>query len=75
MEFYAVKDIRVLFPRDWNPFYAGFGNRGTDVLSYERVGVPRNRIFTINSKGQIIRGSLGSIQTSTWSTLKSKDAM
>ncbi|GMH32205.1 hypothetical protein BSKO_00039 [Bryopsis sp. KO-2023] len=66
----CLQDIRILFPDDWNPFYAGFGNRGTDVLSYEKAGVPPSRIFTINSKGQIIRGSLSSIQTSTWSSLQ-----
>ena len=31
------QDIRALFPRDWNPFYAGFGNRDTDVVSYREV--------------------------------------
>jgi phosphatidate phosphatase PAH1 len=23
----TLQDIRALFPADWNPFYAGFGNR------------------------------------------------
>lgn len=30
----CLQDIRALFPADWNPFYAGFGNRDTDEVSY-----------------------------------------
>lgn len=47
----CLEDIRSLFPPDWNPFYAGFGNRETDEISYLAVGVPPSRIFTINPKG------------------------
>ena len=47
----ALGVIRSLFPDDWNPFYAGFGNRGTDEVSYMHVGVPAHRIFTINPQG------------------------
>lgn len=60
-----------MFPKHWNPFYAGFGNRDTDVFSYEKSGVPLQRIFTINSKGQIVLGTTSSMQTSTWSSLQS----
>lgn len=28
----ALKDVRNLFPNDYNPFYAGFGNRDTVSL-------------------------------------------
>lgn len=35
------------------PFYAGFGNRLTDQISYRTVDVPRNRIFTINSNSEV----------------------
>ncbi|VEU21499.1 DEKNAAC102767 [Brettanomyces naardenensis] len=35
------------------PFYAGFGNRITDALSYRSVGVPSSRIFTINPDGEV----------------------
>ncbi|KAI6152489.1 LNS2-domain-containing protein [Pisolithus tinctorius] len=31
------------------PFYAGFGNRITDALSYRSVNIPSSRIFTIDS--------------------------
>lgn len=44
------QDIRALFPRDSNPFYAGFGNRDTDEISYLKVGIPKGKIFIINPK-------------------------
>jgi phosphatidate phosphatase PAH1 len=37
----CLQDIRALFPQEWNPFYAGFGNRDTDEVSY-RCGTRRN---------------------------------
>jgi phosphatidate phosphatase LPIN len=49
----CLSDIRDLFPADWNPFYAGFGNRGSDVVSYAAVGVPLGRTFTINPRGEL----------------------
>jgi phosphatidate phosphatase LPIN len=36
-----------------NPFYAGFGNRLTDALSYRSVAIPPTRIFTINSNAEV----------------------
>ncbi|KAG6479593.1 hypothetical protein ZIOFF_063060 [Zingiber officinale] len=45
--------IKALFPPDSNPFYAGFGNRGTDEISYLKVGIPIGKIFIINPKGQV----------------------
>ena len=47
----ALADIRALFPGDFSPFYAGFGNRDTDEISYLSVGVPASKILIINSKG------------------------
>eukprot|EP00892_Ulva_mutabilis_P011444 jgi/Ulvmu1/8672/UM047_0010.1 len=49
----ALQGIRSLFPNDWNPFYSGFGNRGSDDISYLHVGVPPHRIFTINPAGRV----------------------
>ena len=46
----ALMGIRKIFPKGINPFYAGFGNRDTDMLSYKEVGVPTGRIFIINPK-------------------------
>ena len=36
-----------------SPFYAGFGNRLTDALSYRSVNIPSTRIFTINTDSEI----------------------
>ncbi|CAK9440353.1 uncharacterized protein LODBEIA_P44530 [Lodderomyces beijingensis] len=35
------------------PFYAGFGNRITDAISYRSVYIPSHRIFTINPNGEV----------------------
>ena len=40
--------------RAGSPFYAGFGNRLTDALSYRSVNIPSTRIFTINSNSEVI---------------------
>ncbi|WDK11254.1 hypothetical protein CGRA01v4_02533 [Colletotrichum graminicola] len=49
----TLRDIRHLYGPDRTPFYAGFGNRLTDQISYRTVDVPRNRIFTINSNAEV----------------------
>ncbi|GMH04040.1 hypothetical protein Nepgr_005879 [Nepenthes gracilis] len=49
----CLEDIKALFPPDCNPFYAGFGNRDTDEISYLHVGIPKGKIFIINPKGKI----------------------
>ncbi|KAG9287017.1 hypothetical protein G9A89_022981 [Geosiphon pyriformis] len=48
----CLRDVRKLFD-DRNPFFAGFGNRITDALSYRSVDVPPSRIFTIDSNGTV----------------------
>mmetsp|Transcript_15334 Transcript_15334/g.25917 ORF Transcript_15334/g.25917 Transcript_15334/m.25917 type:complete len:175 (+) Transcript_15334:838-1362(+) len=35
------------------PFFAGFGNRDTDLLTYKRLGIREGKIFIINPKGEI----------------------
>ncbi|CAD7699739.1 unnamed protein product [Ostreobium quekettii] len=70
----CLQDVRALFPEDWNPFYAGFGNRPTDVISYEMAGIPESRIFTINPKGSIVRAS-SVVQSSTWASLYSNSEL
>lgn len=50
----CLEGIRELFPRDVNPFYAGFGNRNTDEISYLKVGIPKGKIFIINPKGEVV---------------------
>ncbi|KAF5237590.1 hypothetical protein FAUST_5933 [Fusarium austroamericanum] len=49
----TLRDIRNLYGPDRTPFYAGYGNRLTDQISYRTVDVPRNRIFTINSNSEV----------------------
>ncbi|KAJ4965644.1 hypothetical protein NE237_017493 [Protea cynaroides] len=49
----CLEGIKAIFPQDCNPFYAGFGNRDTDELSYLKVGIPRGKIFIINPKGEV----------------------
>jgi phosphatidate phosphatase LPIN len=48
----CLRDIQRLFGAK-RPFYAGFGNRITDALSYRSVDVPSSRIFTIDSYGEV----------------------
>lgn len=49
----CLRDILGLFCGKENPFYAGFGNRLTDALSYRSVNIPSTRIFTINSNAEV----------------------
>ncbi|RPD66923.1 LNS2-domain-containing protein [Lentinus tigrinus ALCF2SS1-7] len=50
----CLRDIQKLFGGPaHNPFYAGFGNRITDALSYRSVNIPSSRIFTIDSTGEV----------------------
>ena len=49
----CLRDILNLFSKNRNPFYAGFGNRLTDALSYRSVNIPSTRIFTINSNAEV----------------------
>lgn len=50
----CLRDIKNLYGEvEETPFFAGFGNRITDALSYRSVGVPSSRIFTINSLGDV----------------------
>ncbi|KAM3625315.1 uncharacterized protein V6R79_009970 [Siganus canaliculatus] len=51
----CLTDIKHLFHPNTEPFYAAFGNRATDVYSYKEVGIPLNRIFTVNPKGELIQ--------------------
>lgn len=47
----CLQDIQNVFKT--KPFYAGFGNRITDALSYRTVDIPSARIFTIDSYGDV----------------------
>ena len=49
----TVKDLFSSFLRK-NVFVAGFGNKLTDVVAYNALEIPKNRIYTINTHGQIV---------------------
>ncbi|KAF2077434.1 hypothetical protein CYY_001283 [Polysphondylium violaceum] len=49
----CLQDIQNIFPPSCTPFYAGFGNRITDAIAYNTVGVPKGKTFTINAMGVI----------------------
>ena len=49
----ALNEIARLFPVEYSPFYAGFGNRDTDAIAYRTSGVALDKIFIINPKGSI----------------------
>jgi phosphatidate phosphatase LPIN len=49
----ALQQVYDIYPDDYNPFFAGFGNRETDLESYTAVGVPVSKIFIINPRGEI----------------------
>ncbi|KAG0088508.1 hypothetical protein BGZ92_006086 [Podila epicladia] len=59
----CLRDIKRLFG-DRNPFYAGFGNRITDALSYRSVDVPPSKIFTISPDGKVTLELLSTYQSS-----------
>ncbi|XAR61872.1 Phosphatidate phosphatase [Bertholletia excelsa] len=63
----CLEDIKACFPPDYNPFYAGFGNRDTDEFSYLKVGIPKGKIFTINPKGEVAWHRL--VNTKSYSSL------
>ncbi|CAK9257992.1 unnamed protein product [Sphagnum jensenii] len=61
----CLQDIRSLFPQDCNPFYAGFGNRDTDEISYLKVGIPKGKIFIINPRGEVAVNNRVDVKTYT----------
>ncbi|CAJ0591557.1 unnamed protein product [Cylicocyclus nassatus] len=50
----ALSDLKKLFPVK-QPFFAGFGNRETDVTSYRAVGIMPARILIIDPSGRVRR--------------------
>ena len=37
------------------PFYAGFGNRETDAISYRYLGIPLDKCFIINTSSEVVQ--------------------
>jgi phosphatidate phosphatase PAH1 len=52
----CLTDLMSLFPEKC-PFYAGFGNRETDIKSYNAVGIPPERIFIIDPSSKVENAS------------------
>ena len=50
----ALYNIKNLFKEHQQPFYAGFGNRDTDAISYVAVGIDLRRIFIINPSSEVV---------------------
>lgn len=59
----ALRDIATVFG-SISPYYAGFGNRPTDVLTYCTLGIPRSRIFTVNPTGVLTHDLMNTFRSS-----------
>lgn len=51
----VLRDIKQVFgeTKDYNPIFAGFGNKDTDAIAYRVISIPKRRVFIINPKGDI----------------------
>jgi len=59
----ALTDLKALFPVK-KPFYAGIGNRETDVISYRAVNIPPERILIVEPSGCVRRAdSIGFVSS------------
>lgn len=47
--------LSYLFPEGLKPFYAGFGNRETDAISYRYLGIPLDKCFIINTSSEVVQ--------------------
>ena len=50
---------------DHTPYFAGYGNRPNDIVAYQTVGIPRERIFIIDKTGEL-KGSLSQTMLTTY---------
>lgn len=57
----VLTEIKNLFPDDYNPFYAGFGNRETDGVAYRMLDIPLDNIYIIDSKSNVTQLGEGRI--------------
>lgn len=49
----CLLNLLKLFPSDVEPFYAGFGNKSSDKIAYEKIGIDPGKIYIINEKGEV----------------------
>jgi phosphatidate phosphatase LPIN len=52
LQLYSI--LNNLFKDNQSPFYAGFGNRETDAISYRAVDIDFRRIFIVNPQSEIV---------------------
>lgn len=45
----CLQEVQKLFPQP--AFFAGFGNRETDLISYDAVGISKQLVFIVDDKG------------------------
>ena len=50
-----LAELNNLFPKGLKPFYAGFGNRETDAISYRYLEIPLNKCFIINTSSEVVQ--------------------
>lgn len=65
----CLTDLMSLFPVK-KPFYAGFGNRQTDIKSYVAANISQEKIFIIDPAGNVKNASSFGFQTNYNSMLK-----
>ena len=49
----CLLNLLKLFPSDVEPYYAGFGNKPSDKIAYEKIGIDPGKIYIINEKGEV----------------------
>ena len=59
-----LTEIKNLFPKGIQPFYAGFGNRDTDAIAYRYLDIPLKNIFIVDPKSDVVQ--LGEEETTSY---------
>ena len=59
-----LNELQTLFTVNLQPFYAGFGNRETDAISYIYLKIPLDKCFIINTSSEVVQ--LGSTVKTTY---------
>ena len=66
---YLLK-LKIDFPNNINPFFAGFGNRDTDAIAYRYLDIPLNNIFIVDPNSEVIQ--LGKEETTTYKDINNE---
>lgn len=45
----ALRGLKLIFPADVNPLYAGFGNSVSDMVAYKKASEPQQHEYTASS--------------------------